>query len=234
MKITVVTSQNVEIAYEVASVGDRILAILIDILIFVGLYLATLVLLIGAGGNYRPFIIAVSIVGILAFIYRPLCEILMNGQTIGKRQRNIRVVMLDGSSPTIGAYLLRWIVGFVDSFALIGLVVMLVNGKGQRLGDLAAGTTVVKLKDEDTIADTIHIVLEENYIPVFPQVTRLTDHDMNTIKEVADECLAEGNTSVLTALAQRIRSVLGIESPLPPFELVTTVLKDYNYYTGRV
>ncbi len=92
------------------------------------------------------------------FFYHLLCETYLNGQSFGKKIMKMRVVKLDGTQAGIGSYFLRWILAPIDiyfTYGSVGLVTMIVNGKGQRLGDLAAHTTVVKLKAETKLDDTI-------------------------------------------------------------------------------
>src|SRR5690606_21050190 len=111
----------------------------------------------------------IAIVTVPFLLYHPLFEILMNGQSPGKRQMKIKVVSLDGSSPTIGGYLMRWLFRLVEVFMLRGAVAMVTiaaNGKGQRLGDIAAGTTVVKLVPQHaTSSDAVFTQVESDYQP---------------------------------------------------------------------
>ena len=81
------------------------------------------------------------------FFYNLAFEILMNGQTLGKRALNIKVVRLDGTSPTIANYIFRFILWPIDVFLSGSIAITLISltKNGQRLGDLAGGTTVVKL-----------------------------------------------------------------------------------------
>ena len=85
----------------------------------------------------------------LGLLYYGLSEAL-TGQTLGKRALGIRVAKVDGSHPGPGAIAIRTLLRIVDNlpFAyLVGLIVVLVTGKRrQRLGDLAAGTTVVSAR----------------------------------------------------------------------------------------
>ena len=91
---------------------------------------------------------------------------------------NIRVVKLDGSTPSIGSYLLRWLLFIVDGplTSGLGIFVILLTKNNQRLGDLAAGTMVIKEKNYRKI----HVSLDEfdylmkNYRPVYPQSADLS------------------------------------------------------------
>src|SRR5688572_29908483 len=105
--INVRTTQNVSIQYPVASIGDRILAYLLDSVILIAYSVAVIALFI----NLEMEIIWVWIMMLVApwLLYRLAFEIFMNGQTPGKRVMNIQVVRLDGTQPAIGNYFLRWI-----------------------------------------------------------------------------------------------------------------------------
>src|SRR5690606_6486216 len=127
------------------------------------------------------------------FFYHLLCEIFMNGQSIGKRQMKIRVVKLDGSSPGIGSYLLRWILRPIDISLFSGGIAILsiaITRHNQRLGDLAAGTTVVKT---DVRQDFPVFAVEENYTPSFPEVVSLSDADIEVIQRVLKVYRDSGN-----------------------------------------
>lgn len=231
MKVSVLTSQNVEIDYEIASVGERVLAAIIDGLILGGLFIGLAFIAFAIDGALGAIL---WFVGIACAVFYPLiCEIFMQGQTFGKRVRKIRVVKLDGSQPTVGSYFLRWVIGLFER-GLIGLVVLLVSDKGQRLGDMAAGTTVIKTDDVSIPSATMQLVVEENYEPMFPEVTKLTDEDIATIREVVDECVEGGNTAALNVLARKIKDLIGVESGMTPYQFLVRVIKDYGYYAGRL
>ena len=89
---------------------------------------------------------------ILAFVleialssYPLLMEVFNHGQTLGKRLLSIQVIRLDGTEPSVSNSLTRWLLLLIDFFYfIIGLVFIIFTKNSQRLGDLAAGTTVVK------------------------------------------------------------------------------------------
>lgn len=83
---------------------------------------------------------------LIYFLYHPLLEILMAGRTPGKRMTGVRLVDLQGHTPGIGALLLRNVFRLIDTlpgFYFLGLVVVAMTGKRQRIGDLAAGLVLV-------------------------------------------------------------------------------------------
>jgi uncharacterized RDD family membrane protein YckC len=241
--VRITTTQNVEIEYEIASIGERILAALIDYGVVIGYGLAISVILSAlAGSGSRLASPAVVIILLLPiFFYDLVCEILMDGQSFGKKQMKIKVTMLDGSQPGIRAYLLRWLLRLVDvtlSWGSVAILTLLFNGKGQRLGDLAAGTTVIKLKPEVGLRDTIFAEIEKDYQPVFPQVAELNDKDIALVKEVLNAGLEVEDTRVGDKLEQKAKTVLarkmGITTNMHPRAFLSTVLKDYNYFKGKV
>lgn len=242
--VSIQTAQNVEIEYEVASVGDRIVAYLIDMLIIVAYFIALTVLnslLQATGLNSGAFFLGILYLGPVMF-YDLICEIALDGQSIGKKARNIKVVKLDGTQPSIGSYLLRWLFRIIDITLTSGgaaLLTLLINGKGQRLGDLAAGTTVVNLTERARLEDTIFTRVDENYSPVFPQAADLDDQIVSTIKEVLSVSIEEDRHSILShSLARKtmkaIENKLGIKSELSPRPFLETILKDYNYLKGKL
>ena len=149
MSVQINTSQNVRLSYEPASIGDRILANLIDYLIYLAWAILTGFLFrkLSSGGSLSVFFYILMIILPIMF-YPLLTEYFLNGQTIGKRVLNIKVVRLDGGKPTLGAYLLRWVLNIVDFglfSQLVGVLTIAINGKGQRIGDIAADTTVIRM-----------------------------------------------------------------------------------------
>lgn len=235
MQVTIVTSQNVPIDYEIAGLGSRIAATIIDLLIRIGYMLGMGLLLSQMQGFLSGTVIGLIIL-LPPLCYDLVCEIFMNGQSFGKRQVDIRVVKLDGTQPTISSYLLRWMLEIVDGIPLLyvgGFMTMLINGKGQRLGDLAAGTTVISTRARVALDDTILSAAEEGYAIVFPEVTKLSDRDIAIIKEVLDISRRDRNADVLKALATKVRTVLDVDSgEMTPMQFLQTVLKDYNQSTS--
>jgi uncharacterized RDD family membrane protein YckC len=235
--VRVRTTQNVFIEYEVASLGDRIVAGLLDWLVYIAYGIAVYYFL------ERVLDTRNEIVYLIAFIpyalYHPLCEIFLNGQSIGKRVRKIKVARIDGGQPTLGNYLLRWIIRPVDlipGFYGVGIITISANGKGQRLGDLAAGTTVINLQRRVNLEDTVLPVLDDNYTPLYPQVTQLTDKDVALIREAMD--IRERDRSYETAvlmekLAIKVQILLQVQSSVSHQDFLQQILRDYFFLTGR-
>jgi len=231
------TAQNVSINQNVANVSTRIGSFLLDILIIVG-YAIIMVWILNAIGlepDMESWLIF-SLLGLPIFFYSLVFEVLMNGQTPGKFVNKIRVVKIDGSKPTFGSYLLRWMLRLIDidiASGSIALLTILLNGKGQRLGDIAASTTVISEKKRVSIEDTLVADIPDNYVPTFPQVTLLSDTDIQTIKEMFRTAKRKGNHSVIVKLQKKIIEITDIKTELASTDFVDVVIKDYNYYTQQ-
>jgi uncharacterized RDD family membrane protein YckC len=229
------TAQNISIHQNVAHLTTRIGSYIIDRLIIVGYVIMMMVIMsfMDFSHGFDAWIFYV-LFGLPIFFYSLAFEVLMNGQTPGKRVNKIRVVKLDGSKPTFSSFLLRWMLNFIDftlSSGSVAVVSILATGKGQRLGDMAGGTTVISEKKRVTIAQTIAVDIPENYVPKFPQVTVLTDADIQTIKSVYYSAKRKRNHKVMMKLHAKIINLTQIKSDLKAMEFIETVLKDYAYYT---
>ncbi|MDJ0646601.1 MAG: RDD family protein [Flavobacteriaceae bacterium] len=231
------TAQNVTIRQNAASAGVRIGSYLLDLLFMILYYILCIWLLgtLGLDSGFDAWAIYL-VISLPVFFYHLLFEVLMNGQSPGKRINRIRVVKLDGSKPTFGNYLLRWVVAVLEINIFSGslaLLAILLNGKGQRLGDVAAGTTVITEKKKLTIHDTLTADLREDYLPTYAQVTMLSDQDIQTIKELYRKAKKTNNHKIILKLHTKIIDITGIKTEEQPIQFVDTVINDYNYYTQQ-
>ena len=101
----------------------------------------------------------------------------------------------------------------------IAILTILLNGKGQRLGDIAAGTTVISEKKIISINDTIAVDIPEEFKPTFPQVTLLSDKDIQTIKELYLKAKRKGNHAIIVKIHKKIVDLTGIQTELKPIAL---------------
>ena len=99
--ITVHTAQNIDIDYEIAGIGERIVARIIDYAIFISFYFIFIFLIIGKMPQSALIICAIIMATIFVF-YDLICETLLNGQSVGKRIMKIRVISLNGNRPRFG------------------------------------------------------------------------------------------------------------------------------------
>ncbi|AHM60629.1 hypothetical protein D770_11860 [Flammeovirgaceae bacterium 311] len=229
-KVGIQTTQNVLIDYEVAGLGDRIGAYLLDSLL-TGAYYVVL-FLVNTEVSEMPTWLNILLI-LPPFLYHLLCEILLNGQSLGKRQLHLKVVRLDGTQPGIGSYLLRWLLRPLDIwlYGSVAIITILINGKGQRLGDLAAGTTVVKYRNQQyNFEQQLYKLAQENEYQVqFPQVNRLNEKDIALIRETLRNYRLTGNTQPVQVMADKAQELLGIQTNLAPLKLLHTLVKDFEH-----
>lgn len=244
-QLTITTTQNVNINFTAANTGERVLAYLIDMGVFLVYYLLLLLVLnqtgIGDAIDYQDQWVQRAVYGVLGLpvmLYSLLCESVMEGQSVGKRLMKIKVIKIDGYQAGFSDYLIRWVFRIVETagvMGLVGVVVMLINKDSRRLGDLAAGTAVISLKSSIDISHTILRELATDYVPTYPQVIKLTDNDVRIIKETYEASYRVADFAMMERLQSKIEQVTGIV-PVQPSAMafVDTVLKDYNYYTQNM
>ncbi len=226
------TAQNVTLNYEIASVGARILAGILDY-IFIWTYLFLNFYMIDSVGwdNLERWHFILMYLPVL--FYHFILELVFNGQSFGKMIAKIKVVKADGSQAGIGSYFLRWIFGLFEIWmtsGLIALLASLINGKGQRLGDLAAKTRVISLKPKASLSgQTIFRDVPENYQLQYPQVKKLSDKDVEIITQAYSKALRDKNYKLINILADKVKATTGIETDMPAMKFIETVLKDYSH-----
>lgn len=246
-QIAINTSQNVNIDFSTASVGERILAFGIDMLIKIA-YLIVIGLMLfrvfdfGLYYNQLDYWSVAAIIAIITLpinIYTLVCESLMEGQTFGKKAIKIKVVKIDGFQASFGDYLIRWIFRLIDIFTnsgIVAIIFMIASKNTQRLGGMASGTAVISLKNKVNISHTILENIGEDYLPIFPQVIALTDNDVRIIKENYHKALQTSDGLVISKLSDKIKEILKLEmlpNKLTEKQFIQVVIKDYNFYTGK-
>lgn len=233
--IGVRTSQNVSINYSLASVGHRIAAYLIDGVIITLICFCIAYLLIKA--NFQEDWVFILLVGFPYLFFNLLCEIFMDGQTFGKRVLSIQVIRINGSPAVLGDFMFRWMFGILEFSLLGGLIptlIIIIGGKGQRLGDIVAGTTVIELsKKNEIVADDIFVTAESFHEVTYPQVAKLSDYDIEILRQTMEEVHKTDNLDPALKVAEKIKSLLGIESNGDVKDFIKTLLKDYYHLNNR-
>lgn len=229
-QVSINTSQNVQISYRLAGLTDRIFAYLIDGVVVFAITMVLFIIISATNViDTNPFLLVVALLP--AFFYHLILEIAQQGQTIGKKALDIKVVKLDGSQASVGAYLLRWIIRPVD-FLLYGGVAILcitIGGKGQRLGDMAAGTTVIKLKKSGFLEDHTLTDLDENYKPVFLNADELSSEHIELINKAIKAKLEMLDEKPVQAIAVKTKQLLNISTDLPDLKFLHTIVKDHHH-----
>jgi uncharacterized RDD family membrane protein YckC len=253
------TAFNVGLNFEYAIFHKRALAYAIDLATLI-IYLFFMKFFLYTGLNLNTENnqgLDIVLISIPMLLYSLISEVLMNGQTIGKKILKIRVISLEGGEPTLGQFILRWITKFFEWPFLFGyiavsyenivsyvfitclcaipvIVLVLATRKKQRLGDLAAGTTVVETKTELSLNDTIFInVANENYKPTFPEVMKLSDNDINTINTILSQTRKSMNYELCQRVEYKVKDVLEIKTNLYGVAFLKKLMEDYNYLATR-
>lgn len=159
------TPELVEVRFDLAGVGTRFCAYTLDVLL-IGAILSIVVSMLICSGNLawssgedNSWAIAIGVVlsYLVQFGYSLACELGMNGQTPGKRTMMIRVIRDDGTPATALDIVTRNLMRIIDSIPLVyvvGGVSALVHPQHKRIGDIAAGTIVIKESEADYRART--------------------------------------------------------------------------------
>jgi uncharacterized RDD family membrane protein YckC len=209
-KIDITTSQNVTIEYELATVKERISSTLIDmIIIYIGSLLSygLLVLLTGMGKSFNYIIITIP----GSFFYHLLFESLNHGQTLGKKALKIRVVKITGERPVFFDFMMRTVFRVIDIASTLGTLALITissSGRGQRVGDFFADTTVVRLMNFNSFSLNRILSMEKlkNYTPKYPN---------------------DSHINALSLLVKKIEGQLGIVAPPDKIIFLNTLIKDY-------
>jgi len=185
-----------------------------------------------------------SVMGAYGIIYSPIMfytivqESLWEGQTIGKRIMKTKVIKLDGYQAGFGDYLIRWLFRLVEiliGYGIIALIAVIASKKSQRLGDMAAGTAVITLKNKVNINHTIIQDINSDYVPTYPLVIKLSDNDVRIIKETFETAITTRDFATIIKLREKVLSVTGIKNQSGnDQDFIRTLLKDYNYYTQNM
>ncbi|MCO5937345.1 RDD family protein [Mucilaginibacter sp. RB4R14] len=243
--IKITTTQNINIEYEVANFSDRIAARLIDYFLFMIVYSISITIVAlfirdnyGQQGNETVGIITIVIWLALSVFYDLICELFLNGQSFGKRSLKIKVISLNGGRPTVGQYLLRWVFRIIDMGLSLGAAAVLCvafTDNKQRIGDLVAGTSVVKTTPSHNFDNLVFGPPPEDYQSIFAEVTQLTDKDIVLIHDVVKNFNRTRNSLLVYKLAIKIKSFLNITYPsnINEYQFLEMILNDYNHFVGN-
>ena len=232
----ILTGQFVRIDQAPASAGERILARSIDIILLIIYILATVTFLDSVKGYTSNTVntLLLFVLYLPVLCYSLLCEVFNQGQSAGKRILGIRVVKVDGTTPTVSSYLLRWLLFLIDVPLTggLGLLAILLTKNKQRIGDLAAGTMVIKEQNYKKIQVSLDEFnyLREDYHPTYIQAADLSLEQINVIAKALDS-KNSNKESHIALLASKLRSMLSINTTIKNDEhFLQTIMKDYQYH----
>ena len=263
-KVQIETTQNVLLDFELGEVGDRIGAAFLDELIkgAYGLFMYLIIISFATNDFFDSEITSIVILkfflSIPIIFYYPVTEYLWNGQTLGKKKLKLKVIRNDGSKPSIGDFIIRYLFRTIDTqgafliaimvmdsvsinqmylvilflfllpVPLIGILTIAFTKNKQRVGDLLAGTLVVKMKQRSSLEDTVLLSVKQGYTPKIKNVLLLSDRDIRIIKEALDLYNKNNNPKHIRILASKTKELLSIKNNSKPVPLLRTVIKDYN------
>ncbi len=242
--IDIRTTQNVTIEYALATLGERFLSFFIDLVIVIGMYLVLIFLFFNALGRAAANLPAV-VYGFflplgLFVLYYFLTELLLHGQTLGKRVTGLKVVRIDGQEPGLSDYLLRAIFHMPDTLisgGVLGALFISSTPRRQRLGDLAAHTTVIKARPTRSfrLEDILRISSLDDYEPRYPNVRQLAEADMLLIKTALGRYERYPNAAHRAAIDELV-AVIGERAGLYPqgqhkVDFLKTLIRDYIVLT---
>jgi len=239
------TPENIEFAYDVAGIGSRFLAALVDSTLIVLLQLVVNfgVLLIAlfvfkfslSGNDTAGLAWLLAVFGLVAFAflwgYYIFFEMAWNGQSLGKRWVGLRVMRLDGTPITLSESIIRNLVRLVDflpAYYGVGVVAMFISSQSRRLGDLAAGTVVVHDRAAVTLASLAAAP------PASPQVTpapwpveRLTSRDLALAEDFLRRRAGLANRAELgRRIAHTLAARMGVDAPDAGEALIEAVVAE--------
>jgi uncharacterized RDD family membrane protein YckC len=190
--------------------------------------------------------------------YSLVTEATMNGQTFGKKLMHIKVINEEGGNATFSQYLIRWMLKISDVIMVIllkyasvwgpfvfiflgGMALLFITDiflvalgkKAQRMGDMAAGTLLINTKTKNNLEDTVFVEIEDNYQPRYPDVMRLSDRDLNIIRNVFNTASKKDDYVMAARTADKVKAALQIQVNQDALEFLETLLKDYNFLSTR-
>ena len=194
--LSIETPEQIKISYSVAGIGSRFYAALIDLALLIPVlavgYYVIIRAILDLDESFGNWLAALA--GIATFVlqwgYYMVFEIATNGQSPGKRALGLRVIKAQGYPISFSDSAIRNIVRIVDMLPFAygaGLLTMLLNKNWQRLGDLAAGTLVVKegakasLRPEKTQA--VNVKKSTFVYADWIKPERVTDAELTAIQE---------------------------------------------------
>lgn len=232
----IVTGQYVTLDQTPGSLADRVLGQLIDNIVIIA-YSVVIYFVVYENNliqqlDNNTYTTLMLVLYLPVIFYHPLMELLHHGQSVGKTVLHTRVVNADGTSPTLGGYLLRFILSPIDLLGL-GLVSIVLTQRGQRLGDLAAGTMVVKTK-APYIALPDYSYTMEDYVPTYAEAAELSLNQAELIHRVLGYNKPD-RPELVNRLALKMQQTLGIVPQGGTQEqFLATMLNDYGYYCSTI
>ena len=201
--LKVQTAQNVQINYELGNLGLRLIAAILDLLavglyIFLAQFMLSTILSIDVFGNDLGLLFFLIII-LPAMLYLPVSEYFWNGRTVGKYLLKLKVVKTDGTAPSLGDYILRWLLRTVDvklGFLLIFFIPNSPSSESQEtfmiwvvilmvvplpiVGIVSMATSKLTQRLGDRIANTV-VIQKKKLYSLADTILRATEEDYQPV-----------------------------------------------------
>ena len=186
------------------------------------------------------------LINILAFFwlgfYTLIGEVLGNGQTIGKKAMGIKVIKINGEVPDFYDYFSRWSMRLVDIYLSLGSLAMLLiasNKNGQRIGDIIAGTSIIRMRGTHRFQLSDILKLNQKSMEtssfLYPQAIRLSEEDVILIKQLLHRKRLYNNNAhhqAIEHLVQRLKVLLELNGvPENREDFLNRVVSEYIILT---
>lgn len=223
--IEITTARKITITYDLAGFWIRAGSFCIDLIIMLlYAFLMGLFTELVLSDFINDSVAAWFLIYPEVFFYSLAFEIFNNGQTPGKRILGLRVVQIEGKRAAPIDFFVRWAFRVVDLWASLGTVALLMitsSERNQRLGDLLANLTVVKIRSADPyfMKRLDRMRNSEGYTPVYPQVIQMQESDMVMLKSLLDRLLRypnEGHFEALEVATEKFADLLDIPQQIYP------------------
>jgi uncharacterized RDD family membrane protein YckC len=231
-----VTPEAVWLQADIAGAGSRSIAWLVDTVIQLVVLLPVAFVLLSDGLAGTPEAVAISLLAfIVLWLYYPAFELLRRGQTPGKRVQGIRVVRTNGQPAGLAPIAVRNLVRIIEVILLpfVALIACVVTARSQRLGDLAAGTMVIRERK----LPAPHVLTLR--VPGEPQgatldTSRMSAHDYTLLRTFISRRSSldpKARQQLAARLAARVREQLGErpgDATLADEQLIEAVAHSYR------
>jgi uncharacterized RDD family membrane protein YckC len=225
-RLDIGTPEGVVFGYEIAGIGSRFIAALVDSTILFVLQMAFFCVLWAfimpsSVGNWVAALVLLFVF-VLNWGYFIFFEMISNGQTPGKSWIGLRVIRTDGLPVTLFDSLIRNLVRLIDflpMYYIVGLITMFMSEQTRRLGDYAAGTLVVRVQRNITLD---HVPQVSNTSPALPDskdTWSLNESEYRLITDFMnrrDELLESRRKDLATRIATRVTNRIGAAAPASP------------------
>lgn len=222
----IITPEAVVLEFETAGVASRVLARLVDgLVLFAALFAYSILINVAVGPNGSQAVAVILLVLFGAFVvfgYWIVLETMWGGRTVGKAALGLRVVTVEGAPITFRHAAIRAIIGVVDFlFPPVGpvaVITVLTTRREQRLGDLAAGTIVLRERSATEVAQPLQLTSPPNgdVLVAALRSARLDEQQYNVLRRFllrAHEFSPEARSSLAASIAGAIVVSTGVERP---------------------